>query len=260
MNIEKKDFTYMEVTCNERKIQDTILLAQTWIKQDTSLQRPSMGVFIAHQLKFISLSTWILQALILCSMLLFITLLSLTNDYEYAKVMRLCAMFPALLSALSMYEISKSAIFSMSELETSTYYSLSHIMIARFLILGCCDLFILSCTIALTTTYLSSSILDVLLYILVPFNICCGCSLTLLKLSKSSSTVYSCILFPMIFGVCNTLFQITLPMYSVFQINLWVFLFIISSLYLILELYLCIYDCHKKDCFLCINGGFEQWN
>ena len=82
-------------------------------------------------------------------------------------------------------EVSKSNIYDMWEIEQSSRCQLVKITACRMLIIGLADLFLITSVLVITSFYYQQSILEIILYGMVPFNISCTCYLfTIIKMKR----------------------------------------------------------------------------
>ena len=103
--------------------------------------------------------------------------------------------FLALLGAI---EISKSNIYGMWEIEQSSRTTLVKIVAGRMLIIGVINLFLITVILISMAYIYQKSMIEMVLYGLIPFNISCTCYLFICAKSRTNDSLYhliACMIF-----------------------------------------------------------------
>lgn len=124
--------------------------------------------FVIGQFQFIPIRTWIGQFAVL-AMVCFV-LCSLKESADCQMLSMLSAMTP-LLIVFQIEEFSKVFYKSILEIELATKYSLKKLLLSRMCILGSADVLVLGILMLVLRVYFEESLMLLLLYSLVPFNI-----------------------------------------------------------------------------------------
>ena len=122
-------------------------------------------------LRFISVRSWIAQFIILiCAIFITSNLSSLHSINEIMQILT----FILIVSILFfIYELFKSFTTGMWELEQTLKYELRQHTIVKLLIMGLIDMILVFLMSIIVQPTLSISLLNILLYLLVPYNLIC---------------------------------------------------------------------------------------
>ncbi len=91
---------------------------------------------------------------------------------------------------LGVREISKSNIYAMWEIEQSSRYPLVKIVSCRMLIIGLFHLFFMTGILTVMSYYYQQSMIGMILYGMVPFNLSCTCYLFVTSKNGEENTSY----------------------------------------------------------------------
>lgn len=145
-------------------------------------RRISIGKMILHQLRYIS--KWHM----LCSMLLFGMMLAAGSYVSFSVLGTLYAMVPFLV-VLSVTESMRSFRFGMTELESTTLFSLKSIIMMRMLLLGVGNLFCLFMFAFLR----NENVVMEFIYLLVPYFLTAAGGLAVFRRHSGVTGNYMCL-------------------------------------------------------------------
>lgn len=129
----------------------------------------SYGAFLIEQVRFIQLSSWLLEGMVL--LFLFVSACMLVDSMDYLEAVGLSSALTPLIIVMQAEAFGKSFSFKMNELEAATKFSLKHLVTARLCIFGVVNLVSLSAWIVFLSHLLKMHILYMIAYTCVPFNI-----------------------------------------------------------------------------------------
>lgn len=235
-NFKNKLKDYKIPEFDKSKMIETIELSKKeYIKHQGKVPL-SFKEFILMQLRFINPFVWISQV---CTLIVFsIILYDLGVGENEMKNIYLLLSFTAPIIAFTGFpELLKSISYNTYEIETSTYFSMQKLNAARIFIFAITDLLCLTFILSLATLKSNGSLLQLILYLLVPFNItCCGC-ITVLNHVKSRNGNYYCLgisITCMLFTYIISNYDLA---YKEASTTIWLIIFIISLGYLFKELF-----------------------
>ncbi len=144
----------------------------------------SLQNVLLSQLQYLPLSFWFVQIILVVIAILLVCLFGYWNVPLHYPLTALAIIIP-LIVLTGVWEVSKSNTYDMWEIEQSSRCQLVKITACRMLIIGLADLFLITCVLVITSFYYQQSIIEVILYGMVPFNISCTCYLfTIIKNEK----------------------------------------------------------------------------
>lgn len=141
----------------------------------------SFQTILLGQFQYLPLSFWIVQIVLAA---IAVALVCLSGYWEVSLRYPLTALVVIIpLIVLSgVREVSKSKLYDMWEIEQSSRCQMVKITACRMVIIGLADLFLVTGILTVTSFYYRQSIIEVILYGMVPFNISCACYLfTIIK-------------------------------------------------------------------------------
>lgn len=144
----------------------------------------SLQSVLLSQLQYLPLSFWLVQIVLFSIAILLVCLFGHWNVSFQYPLIALVVIIP-LIVLVGVREVSKSNIYDMWEIEQSSRCQLVKITACRMLIIGLADLFLITFVLVITSLYYQQSIIEVILYGMVPFNVSCTCYLlTIMKNEK----------------------------------------------------------------------------
>lgn len=151
------------------------------------LPRPRISTsgFVWRQLPFIKKSVWLLSVLIFVPALF-------GARFVGEDTVWIVSAFTPFLALLFITESAKSSLYGMAELEMAARFSLKSVVMARLGILGVFDLVLLGILIPLCQRADTASLLQVGLYLFVPYLLSAGASLTILRRFRRREAVPGC--------------------------------------------------------------------
>ena len=162
--IQKYTETVQEKFVRESAVLETIRGSENaFIKQEDRLL--TYAEFLYQQARYIGKRWWILQGLVLAS------LLFLLNDAGGIYAQRTLGAGASLFAVLVIPELWKNRRTSAMEIEGTSFYSLRQIYSARILLLGMADLLLLTLFYAAAAWTAQLSLGTFIINFVVPFNI-----------------------------------------------------------------------------------------
>ncbi len=173
---------------SEPKIKAVIVAGKSYMNS-SEFNKNSMRDIILNQLQFLPLSFWIVQIILtICAVLLACILGQWRVPFYYPlTILAVMVPFLALLGAI---EISKSNIYGMWEIEQSSRTTLVKIVAGRMLIIGVINLFLITVILISMAYIYQKSMIEMVLYGLIPFNISCTCYLFICAKSRTNDSLY----------------------------------------------------------------------
>ena len=192
--------------------------------------------FILSQIGFIRKRTWIFQIVILALMCLGFYNMTSQNSLNF-KTFSLISILAPLLLIINVDEISRIYNKSMLEIEFSTRNSLKKVLVTRLIILGVTDCIALIIMMIFAGNLMNISILRVIMYTLVPFNlVCIGC-MKLMKYFKGNELNYACVIYSALLMAMLLLGRSNdLGIYAQDFILSWIIMYAITTVIFALEM------------------------
>lgn len=228
---------------NPDRIQDTIMK----VRQAVNETQPSgltFWEFYFQQFGFIRKKVWFIQFAILlfCG-------LALYNHPESMQVINLISAVAPLVFLSGVTELSRTYTYGTIEIELSTQYTLSQVMMTRISILGLMDILCITilCTIFGPNTSLQPY--AVFLYICVPFMVTCFGCLWLLNKFKNKECNYYCFALGVFIMMAVSISKTYFPeLYVVSSLWIWNIMLVIAMIGVATQVYKLINSCKKIDC------------
>ncbi len=167
----------------EGKMNELISAGKKYM-DSAEFNKNSLQNILLSQLQYLPLSFWIVQIILVIIAIFLVCLFGCWNVPLQYPLTAFMIIIP-LIVLVGVREISKSNTYDMWEIEQSSRCQLVKIIACRMLIIGLADLFLITCVLVITSFYYQQSIIEVILYGMVPFNISCTCYLfTIMKNEK----------------------------------------------------------------------------
>lgn len=226
---------------NPHSMQDTIMKVRQ-VVNETKYSGLTFWEFYFQQFGFIRKKVWIIQFVIIlfCGLRLY-------YYPESMQVISLISSIAPLIFLSGITEISRTYTYGTIEIELSTQYTLSQVMMSRISILGLMD--ILSITILCIIVGANTSLhpYTIFLYICVPFMITCFGCLGLLNRFKNKECNYYCFVLGIFIMVAVSMSTTFLPkLYIASLLWAWNVMFVISIIGVFTQIYKLISSCNKK--------------
>lgn len=146
-----------------------------------AFNKNSLQRILLSQLQYLPLSFWMAQIVLVAIAVALVCLSSYWKVPLRYPLTALMVIIPLIVLA-GVREVSKSNLYDMWEIEQSSRCQLVKITACRMLIIGITDLFLATGILMITSFYYRQSIIEMILYGMVPFNISCTCYLlTIIK-------------------------------------------------------------------------------
>jgi hypothetical protein len=192
--------------------------------------------FLLSQIGFIRKRTWILQIIILVGLCFIFYKLRSEALLDF-RTFSLMSILAPLLVLISINEISRIYNKSMLEIEFSTKNSLKKVLASRMIILGMVDCIALIIMMMFVGASIDISVLRVIMYTLVPFNLVCTGFMVIMKYLKGRELSYACV------GYSGGLISIVLlakfnhlGIYAQDFISVWIFVYVATTMALFIEI------------------------
>lgn len=198
--------------------------------------RTSNKQFILSQIGFIRKRTWIFQIIILGLLCFGFYNIGIPNSLNF-KTFSLMSILAPLLLIINVDEISRVYNKSMLEIEFSTKNSLKKVLVTRMLILGITDCIALIIMMIFAGNLINISILRVIMYTLVPFNLVCIGSMKLMKHFKGKELNYACVTYSVLLMAVLLLGRLDdLGIYGQEFISSWILIYVITTIIFAFEM------------------------
>ncbi|MEG2934996.1 MAG: hypothetical protein RR844_00745 [Clostridium sp.] len=222
-------------------IQDTIIKVRQ-IVNETKPNGLTFWEFYFQQFGFIRKKVWLIQFVILlfCGLRLY-------NYPGLVQVISLISAISPLIFLSGITELSRTYTYGTIEIELSTQYTLSQVMISRVSILGLMDILCITilCSIVGITTSLRPY--TAFLYICVPFMLTCFGCLWILNRCKNKECNYYCLALGAFIMLVVSLSVAFLPkLYIASSLWIWNCMLFIIVVGVYKQAYKLISSCDKK--------------
>lgn len=154
-----------------------------------SLDHPKMTnrEFLLAQMRYIRKRVWICSG----GLLLCILYGSFSSNYSLTNIRFVSALMP-IIALLVITELIKSMSYKMEELEMSCRYSLTKVIISRFLLIGGFHLAAFFVTIAIMAGNMKLSFYQILFSLMLPYLATCAVCLFVMNHIKIKETTFLC--------------------------------------------------------------------
>lgn len=184
--------------------------------------------FLLAQLSYIRKRIWMASALII--LLGWMTAFhSPMSHYSITGGLNMWSVSAALpfLAMITITEIYRSSAYRMVELEASCRFSLPQIVIARISILGVISSVVLIMLLVFIHRVSTYSLLQTMLYMIIPYLVVCAACLFLLNRTRGSDGIYACAVAAGLVSVASILCKsVVTILYSDAYLNGWLTLFV----------------------------------
>ena len=183
--------------------------------------------FLFDQFRYIRKRIWIASALIVLLgwMIAFCLPVFQYWNTDGIKIWSISATLP-FLAMITITEVYRSSAYSMVELEGSCRFSLPQIVMARMSILGVVNSVVLILLLIFINRVSAYSLLQTILYAMVPYLFVCAICLWLLNRMHGSDGIYSCGAATGLVSISSILCEISAGiLYSNTYLNGWLTLF-----------------------------------
>lgn len=222
-------------------IQDTIMKVRQEVNQ-TQYSGLTFWEFYFQQFGFIRKKVWIIQFAILlfCGLRLY-------YYPESMQVISLISTIAPLIFLSGITELSRTYTYGTVEIELSTQYTLSQVMMSRISILGLMDILSITILCIIVGTSTSLNTFSVFLYICVPFMVTCFGCLWLLNRLKNKECNYYCFTLGVFIMIVVSMSTSFLPkLYIVSSLWIWGCMLVIAMIGVSIQIYKLVNSCNKK--------------
>lgn len=173
---------------SELKIEAVIIAGKKYMNSP-DFNKNSIRETLMSQLQFLPLSFWIAQTILTVFAISLACILGQWRVPFYYPLTILVVAVPSL-TLLGAMEISKSNLYDMWEIEQSSRTPLVKIIASRILIVGVFNLFLITTILISMAHIYQQSVIEMMLYGIVPFNISCTCYLFICTKSRTKDMSY----------------------------------------------------------------------
>lgn len=231
---------------NEKDIAETIQQGQK-IMERTIPSNRSFSELLKDQARYISVYLVVTQFIAIVMTIIF----TLNIISPYAEIPRILFTLSPILAFVAVPELIKSMIYGMSELEHACKYSISKILVARLFIIGGFNIVALTIMITFLSVQYQMPFIQLILYGLVPLNIINGLNLLFLNILNIRSSV-TLVSISLCLVVLMKMFA-ELSIFIAITESMWIVILIVSTIFLLAQLYYFIQNVDRREVFI-------QWN
>lgn len=174
---------------DEEQMEHVISMGKKYM-DGAGFNRSSLKNLILSQLQYLPLSFWAAEMGLLGAVTAVVCLLGHWK-VQLSYPLTVLAITIPFLVLLGVKQISKSDTYDMWEIEQSSRYQLVKLVACRMLVIGFFDLFFVTGVLAFLSYYYQQSMIQMILYGMVPFHISCSCYLfTITKGDRSEESYH----------------------------------------------------------------------
>ncbi len=182
--------------------------------------------FFMSQLKYIRKRVFFIETIIM--LICLIPLLNLKYSNANIKYISMLSSIIPFFVLIVVTEISRSIAYNMAELEMTTRYSLGQIIIARTTILGSVNFIFLIFLLMVLSFKFEYNILNLCLYIIIPFLLTCFVSLYVMNYVRNKNVNFYCAGISIFVSLANIfLYDMKSDLYNYLSVQFWLILFIV---------------------------------
>lgn len=144
--------------------------------ESAEFNKNSLKNILLSQIQYLQVSFWTIQIVLVIAMVILVCFFGHFGIPLHYPLTVLAVILPVIV-LLGVREISKSSTYDMWEIEQSSRCQLVTITACRMLIIGLIDLFCVTSILLVMNYYYQQSVIGIILYGMVPFNVSCTCYL-----------------------------------------------------------------------------------
>lgn len=179
---------YDTASMPENRMKELISIGEEYM-DSAKFNKHSMKNILLSQIRYLPIFFWIVQMVLVTAAATLVCLFGYWKVPLHYPLTVLAVIIP-LLVLLGVREISKSNTYDMWEIEQSSQCQLVKIVACRMLIIGLVDLFFITGILAVMSCYYQQSMIEIILYGMVPFNISCACYLFTIMENRKEEISY----------------------------------------------------------------------
>lgn len=214
----------------ENRMNDLISVGKSYM-ESAEFNKNSLKNILSSQMQYLPVSFWIIQVTLVIAVVILVCFLGHCGVPLHYPLTVLAVIIPVIV-LLGVREISKSSTYDMWEIEQSSRCQLVTIVACRMLIIGLIDLFCITGILFTMNYYYQQSVIEIILYSMVPFNIACTCYLFTIMQNERGQLSYHLITCM----VClATVFSIILKQEVLFKTSMlwcWGIFYLVSVIFL----------------------------
>lgn len=210
-------------------IKSAYMLPESNSKKDflINLEVPKTNLceFFMSQLKYIRKRVFLIELIIM--LICLISLFNIKGSNVNIKYISMISSIMPFFVLVIVTEISRSISYNMAELEMTTRYSLGQIIIARTTMLGSVNFIFLIFLLIFFSFKSEYNILNLSLYIFIPFLLTCFGSLYTMNYVRNKNVNLYCAGISIFVSLANiVLYDIKFNLYSNLSVQFWIIAFI----------------------------------
>lgn len=184
--------------------------------------------FLHIQIGYIRKRVWCIFFLLLLLAIICTNIIG--KDDNIFNVIGMISAIVPFIALVMIIEIARSSAYSMEELEMTTRFQLSDIVLARLGILGTGTIILFLLILPIISRTIGLGIVKTGIYILVPYLLTCIISLGIVSHTKGKDSAYYCGVSSVVISVIICVFGFTkhTMMYSEKYYNIWIIIFVVS--------------------------------
>ncbi|WP_438349756.1 hypothetical protein ACP8HI_03510 [Paenibacillus sp. FA6] len=216
-------------------IDDTVRLAKGEFERIGIKYKMSFREILVGQIKYISPYLWVIQATLLLIVSGFL-LISNSTQNVYQSVIATLSVSSPIIALVVIPELAKSFNHHVWEMEATCKFNLQKLIAIRLMIIGTLDLFAITIMVIITSAFYELSLINVILYILVPFNLASSIYLTILRRIRGNSATIICLTAGIFMALGVGILAVYSELFTLTSTFIWITLFIISTAVLAYEI------------------------
>ena len=172
----------------EDRLEELINVSKSYMRSSES-NTSSFRSILRSQLQSLTPAFWTIQIVLMGATILLVYFWGYWQVPFYYLSTVLAIVIPVIV-LLGVREISKSNTYAMWEIEQSSRYQLVKIVSCRMLIIGLFDLFFVTGILMGMSHYYQQSMIGMILYGMVPFNLSCTCYMFVISKNEEEHISY----------------------------------------------------------------------
>lgn len=213
----------------------TVHLAKKEFERTGTLYKISFLELLVGQIKYISPYLWGIQAALLLIISGFLFASNGTHNADQSIIVILSMASP-IIALVVIPELAKSFNHHMWEMESACKFNLQKLVAIRLILIGVIDLFIITIIIIITSIVYELNLLNIILYILVPFNLASSVYLFILRKLRGKAATMTCLAAGVFIASGVRLLVLHSEFYTWASTFIWTVLFLCSTIVLVYEL------------------------
>lgn len=227
-------------------IDDTVRLAKKKLnQQNVSVKIPFRNQLIG-QIKYISPYVWTFQGILLIIISSFLLLAHDNPNAMHALSVILSTSAP-IIALVAIPELAKSFYHNVWEMETACRFSFQKLMTIRLIIMGGIDLIVITFIIIITNSMYDTGLINIILYIIVPFNLANSVYLFILSKLRGKTAIFGCLTTGAFITIGIAMLSVNSQFYLSTSMFVWMIMLILSTFIMIYEFFIMVKSYQKGE-------------